>query len=412
MSPVPDFVLALRDKVGHDPLWLPGVTAVVRRADQVLLVRRADNGHWTPITGIPDPGEEPAVAAAREALEETGVRIRVDRLAATGVHGEIVHANGDRATYLDLTFACTWLEGEAHVADDESSDVRWWPLAALPPMSDIMTARIEAATSGETAARFVAPAGADDEEPPPVLAPPVPVLGVDACPAGWVGVVIDPQRRASVFVAPDITGLVDLVRERHDVPVVAVDIPIGLPDAGGRQADAAARRALVGKASSVFSTPVRAAVEAATYEEARAANLAATGGRTSVSAQAYALREKVLQVDAWVRGRPGGPRDRGPPRGELRPDGRSAAAGAQEGRRRGPRPPRGARRARHRGARVVPRRRLRRGRPPRRVRRRVDGRAPRAGGLRVVPRGARGLLRRDPGGDLGLSPPHAVSRSA
>ena len=305
MSPVPDFVLALRDKVGHDPLWLPGVTAVVRRADQVLLVRRADNGHWTPITGIPDPGEEPAVAAAREALEETGVRIRVDRLASTGVHGEIVHANGDRATYLDLTFACTWLEGEAHVADDESSDVRWWPLAALPPMSDIMTARIEAATSGETAARFVAPAGADDEEPPPVLAPPVPVLGVDACPAGWVGVVIDPQRRASVFVAPDIAGLVGLVRERHDVPVVAVDIPIGLPDAGGRQADAEARRALVGKASSVFSTPVRAAVEAATYEEARAANLAATEGRTSVSAQAYALREKVLQVDAWVRGRPG-----------------------------------------------------------------------------------------------------------
>ena len=305
MSPVPDFVLALRDKIGHDPLWLPGVTAVVRRGDQVLLVRRADNGHWTPITGIPDPGEEPAVAAAREALEETGVRIRVDRLAATGVHGEIVHANGDRATYLDLTFACTWLEGEAHVADDESSDVRWWPLSALPPMSDIMTARIEAATSGETAARFVAPAGADDEAPPPVLAPPAPVLGVDACPAGWVGVVIDPQRRASVFVAPDITGLVDLVRERHDVPVVAVDIPIGLPDAGGRQADAEARRALVGKASSVFSTPVRAAVEAATYEEARAANLAATDGRTSVSAQAYALREKVLQVDAWVRGRPG-----------------------------------------------------------------------------------------------------------
>ena len=305
MSPVPEFVLALREKIGHDALWLPGVTAVVRRADQLLLVRRADNGQWTPITGIPDPGEEPAVAAVREALEETGVRIRVDRLAATGVHGEIVHANGDRATYLDLTFACTWLEGEAHVADDESSDVRWWPLSALPPMSEIMTARIEAATSGETAARFVAPETADDLAPPPVLAPPAPVLGVDACPGGWVGVVIDPERRASVFVAPDITGLVDLVRERHDVSVVAVDIPIGLPDTRGRQADAEARRALVGKASSVFSTPVRAAVEAATYEEARAVNLAATGGRTSVSAQAYALSEKVLQVDAWVRGRPG-----------------------------------------------------------------------------------------------------------
>ena len=155
MSPVPDFVLALRDKVGHDPLWLPGVTAVVRRADQVLLVRRADNGHWTPITGIPDPGEEPAVAAAREALEETGVRIRVDRLAATGVHGEIVHANGDRATYLDLTFACTWLEGEAHVADDESSDVRWFPQDAMPEMAESMERRIADALSDEQAARFV-----------------------------------------------------------------------------------------------------------------------------------------------------------------------------------------------------------------------------------------------------------------
>ena len=78
MSPVPDFVLALRDKIGHDPLWLPGVTAVVRRADQVLLVRRADDGSWTPITGISDPGEEPAVTAAREALEETGWDIRVE----------------------------------------------------------------------------------------------------------------------------------------------------------------------------------------------------------------------------------------------------------------------------------------------------------------------------------------------
>lgn len=305
MTPVPDFIVELRRLVGDHPLWMPGVTAVIRRGDEVLLVRRADNGRWTPVTGITDPGEEPAVTAAREAMEETGTRIRVDRLAATSVHPEVTYDNGDRASYLDLTFACTWLEGEAHVADDESSDVRWWPLASLPEMSDLMLDRIAAATSDEREARFVAPADQGEVEPPPVLRPPAPVLGVDACPAGWVGVVLDPTLRASVFVAADITGLVELVREQHDVPVVAVDIPIGLPDSGGRLADAEARRVLTGKASSVFSTPVRSAVEAATYAEAREANLAATGGRTSVSAQAYALREKVLQVDTWVRGRPG-----------------------------------------------------------------------------------------------------------
>ena len=306
MTPVPDFVVAIREKIGSEhPLWLPAVTAVVRRGDQVLLVRRSDNGQWTPVTGIVDPGEEPAVAAAREVEEETGVRVRVDRLASTGAHPEVVHANGDRAAYLDLTFACTWLEGEARVADDESTEVRWWPAAALPPMGEVMAARIGAALSGEREARFTAPTDGQDLEPRPVLSPPAPVLGVDACQRGWVGVVLDTERRASVFVAATIAALVELVREHHDVPVIAVDIPIGLPDSGGRQADAEARRALVGKASSVFSTPVRAALEAPTYADARSANLAATGGRTSVSAQAYALRDKVLQVDAWVRGRPG-----------------------------------------------------------------------------------------------------------
>lgn len=152
--PTPEFVLALRDKVGHDRLWMPGVTAVVRRGDEVLLVRRRDNGEWTPVTGIVDPGEEPAVSAAREAFEETGVRIRVDRLAATSSGEQVTYANGDRAIYLDLTFACTWVSGEAHVADDESIDVRWWPADELPPMSSRMRERIDAALSEEVAARF------------------------------------------------------------------------------------------------------------------------------------------------------------------------------------------------------------------------------------------------------------------
>ena len=181
--------------------------------------------------------------------------------------------------------------------------MRWWPLDALPAMSELMLTRIGAALSDEREARFVAPPG--QPEPVEVLVPDHPVLGVDACPGGWVGVVLDRDLRASVFMAPTIVELATLVRETHDVAVVAIDIPIGLPDSSGRVADAEARRVLVGKSSSVFSTPVRAALEADTYAEGRAANLAATDGRTSVSAQAYALREKVLQVDAWVRSRPG-----------------------------------------------------------------------------------------------------------
>jgi ADP-ribose pyrophosphatase YjhB (NUDIX family) len=152
---IPEFVVALREKVGKDRLWLPGVTAVIRHADELLLVRRRDTGEWAPVTGIVDPGEEPAVCAAREALEETGVSVRVDRLAMVGSGHDVSYPNGDRAIYLDLTFACTWLSGEPYVADDESLDVRWWPVDGLPSMAPVFTDRIEAAMSDEVAARFV-----------------------------------------------------------------------------------------------------------------------------------------------------------------------------------------------------------------------------------------------------------------
>jgi 8-oxo-dGTP pyrophosphatase MutT (NUDIX family) len=152
--PIPEFIVEIRKMIGQHEMWLPGVTAVVKRGDEILLVRRADNGAWTPITGIPEPGEEPGRAAAREALEETGVEVNVDRLASTSVYPDVVHANGDRAVYLDLTFACTYVAGDAHVADDESSDVRWFPVDALPEMAPPMLQRIADALSGEQAARF------------------------------------------------------------------------------------------------------------------------------------------------------------------------------------------------------------------------------------------------------------------
>jgi len=156
--PIPPYVAELRRLVGTRELWLPAVTAVVLREGapgrEVLLTRRVDNGEWAPVTGILDPGEEPAVGAAREALEETGVEVRVDRLASVGASPQVVHGNGDLGVYLDLTFACTWLSGEARVGDDENTDVRWWPVTALPPMSDWLRERIDDVLAGETAARF------------------------------------------------------------------------------------------------------------------------------------------------------------------------------------------------------------------------------------------------------------------
>lgn len=63
-----------------------------------------------------------------------------------------------------------------------------------------------------------------------------------------------------------------------------------------------ARRAVGPRRSSVFLTPVRAALEAGSQAVASERNARATGER--VSAQAYALRRRILEVDAWRRTAP------------------------------------------------------------------------------------------------------------
>ncbi|HCX85933.1 MAG TPA: ADP-ribose pyrophosphatase [Micrococcales bacterium] len=161
--PTPEFVLELRRHIGTAPLWLSGVTAVVLRERrnssdggvlEVLLVRRADNGAWTPVTGIIDPGEEPAVAAAREVLEESGVVATATRLASVSVTEEVVYDNGDRSHYLDLTFRFTWVSGDPHPADGENTEARWFAVGNLPPMSERMRERLDSALAERGEATF------------------------------------------------------------------------------------------------------------------------------------------------------------------------------------------------------------------------------------------------------------------
>ena len=150
----PDFILSLREKIGHEPLWLSGITAVVLRDDEVLLVRRSDDGTWTPVTGIVDPGEQPAFAAAREVLEEADIVAHVDALTWVQVTEPIVYENGDRSQYIDLVFRCSYVSGEPYPADGENSEVAWFPLDAMPSMSVNMLARVRSAVDFTGVTRF------------------------------------------------------------------------------------------------------------------------------------------------------------------------------------------------------------------------------------------------------------------
>lgn len=121
------------------------------------------------------------------------------------------------------------------------------------------------------------------------------VVGVDGCPTGWVGVVLATDLPpAAVWAA----GIAELAAQTPDVAVIAIDIPIGLPDHDTRPADLAARKALGRRWQTVFPTPVRRAIEAATYDEAN--RLARKINNAGISRQAYALQKKILEVDQWI----------------------------------------------------------------------------------------------------------------
>ncbi|MCB7136266.1 NUDIX hydrolase [Cellulosimicrobium marinum] len=135
--PIPDFVAALRSRIGTDLLWMPGVSGVVVDDDgRLLLGRRADTGLWAVVSGILEPGEDPAVGLAREVREETGVDVVVDALVAVTVTEPVRYPNGDLSQYLDLAFLCRPVSpaaaAAAHVADDESLDVGWFAPDDLP----------------------------------------------------------------------------------------------------------------------------------------------------------------------------------------------------------------------------------------------------------------------------------------
>lgn len=124
------------------------------------------------------------------------------------------------------------------------------------------------------------------------------VLGVDACRAGWIGIALS-GGRANAYFAPGIRELADCAAADGPLLVIAIDIPIGLADTGRRRADQLAREALGRRWSSLFITPVRAAVEAADYQAATAENRRLAG--EGLSRQAFALRAKILDVDRWLR---------------------------------------------------------------------------------------------------------------
>jgi 8-oxo-dGTP pyrophosphatase MutT (NUDIX family) len=107
------------------------------RLSRVLLTLHAKSGRWFQFGGHTEAGDLAlAGAALREAVEESGlapadlelhpVPVRIDD------HAVPFCGPGEGVHHLDVMYAAVARDGARHEISEESLDVAWWPVDALP----------------------------------------------------------------------------------------------------------------------------------------------------------------------------------------------------------------------------------------------------------------------------------------
>jgi ADP-ribose pyrophosphatase YjhB (NUDIX family) len=105
----------------------------------VLLIRRANDpfrGLWTLPAGFVDAEEDPARAAERECLEETGLSVRV-----TAVLDVIAGLEHPRGANMIIFYRAEILSGQL-TAQDDADQAAFFSLYDLPPLAFQATKRI------------------------------------------------------------------------------------------------------------------------------------------------------------------------------------------------------------------------------------------------------------------------------
>jgi 8-oxo-dGTP pyrophosphatase MutT (NUDIX family) len=146
------FVLAREDACTRE--CVPGhITASALVLDhtgtRVLLTLHPRFGRWLQLGGHCEDDDPDIVAAAlREATEESGITgLRIDTdIAALHVH-PVVCSLGVPTRHLDVQFIAHAPDDAEIVCSDESLDLRWWPLEALPEGTDFGLAQLAAAAA-------------------------------------------------------------------------------------------------------------------------------------------------------------------------------------------------------------------------------------------------------------------------
>ncbi len=131
------YVSELRLLVGHRPLVVVGATVIVRNErGEILLQKRSDTGTWGLPGGAMEPGESLEQTARRELWEETGLSADPFRLVdvVSGPELFFSYPNGDQVHTVVVLYEAMAVTGSLKINDDESLDLRYFLMDALPEL--------------------------------------------------------------------------------------------------------------------------------------------------------------------------------------------------------------------------------------------------------------------------------------
>ncbi|GAA4895684.1 NUDIX domain-containing protein [Streptomonospora salina] len=135
---------------------VPSVNVIVaNERDEVLMIRRTDNGNWAVPGGAIDLGESLPEAAVRETREETGITCEITGISGTYTDPRhVIHYTSDDEVRQEFSIVLTArpVSGEP-TPSSESREVHWIPKAELEGygMDRSMKLRIRHYVEGRTA---------------------------------------------------------------------------------------------------------------------------------------------------------------------------------------------------------------------------------------------------------------------
>ncbi|MFB5188747.1 NUDIX domain-containing protein [Alicyclobacillus fastidiosus] len=148
-----DYYKQLREKIGTQLIFSPGVAAIIRNEKGEILFQHPSltSDIWSLPAGAIEIGETPAEAIIREVYEETGLHVVPQKLLGVfgGKNFRFTYPDGNQVESLVFVFECIVEYGELDAVDGESAELEYFPVSSMPKLDLPYPAEIFLPSSSE-----------------------------------------------------------------------------------------------------------------------------------------------------------------------------------------------------------------------------------------------------------------------